>query len=225
MDTPKTDKNSMLYIFEHFLDRNKIFFAILFGTMVFSVPFIGLSSVILRLLTMITLYTMLGMGLNLLIGYTGQVSLGHAGFYAIGAYTCALLQVDAGWNFWVSLLAGGILSAFVGLLLGLPSLRLTGTYLSIVTLGFCEVVQMILKQWESVTYGNYGIRNIPKPKLFGFTFNLQNGGFYLIILVLTILTGVVCTLIKNSKTGSAFLAIKDDELAATMMGIKTSDIS
>jgi len=222
MDKMKIKKNSILYIFEHFFDRYKVVFAIVFGIIALSVPFMGLSRVALRLLTMITLYTMLGMGLNLLIGYTGQVSLGHAGFYAIGAYVCALFQVDLGWSFWPSLLVGGIFSGLIGLLLGLPSLRLSGTYLSIVTLGFCEVVQMVLKQWESVTYGNYGIRNIPKPELFGFTFNLQNGGFYIIILVLTILTGLSCTLIKNSKTGRAFLAIKEDELAAIMMGIKTS---
>ena len=221
MGKTATKKNSILYNLEHFFDRYKVIFAVVFGIAAFSVPFIGLSRVTLRLLTMIALYTMLGMGLNILIGYRPGI-LGHAGFYAIGAYVCALLQVDAGWSFWPSLLAGGIFSGVVGFLLGLPSMRLSGTYLSIVTLGFGEVVLMILKQWEPVTYGNYGIRNIPKPELFGFTFDLQNGGFYIIILVLTILTGILCTLIRNSKTGRAFLAIKEDEFAAIMMGIRTS---
>ena len=218
----KLNTSGFLKAFERFCDKYKLVFAALFGVLAYSAPLLGLSRSTLRLLVMIALYSMLGMGLNVLVGYTGQVSLGHAGFYAIGAYVCALLQVDAGWNFWAAMLAGGIFSALVGFLLGLPTLRLSGTYLSIVTLGFCEVVQMILKQWESVTYGNYGIRNIPKPELFGHVFNLQNGGFYIIILTLALLTAVGCTLIKNSKTGRAFIAIKEDELAATMMGIKTA---
>ena len=171
---------------------------------------------------MILLYSMLGMGLNVLTGYTGLVSLGHAGFYGIGAYCCALLQVKLGWSFWPALLAGGCFTALIGFLLGLPTLRLSGTYLSIVTLGFCELVQMVLKQWESVTNGNYGIRNIPKPVFFGFECKLQNGGFYFIILALMVLTALGCMAIKKSKSGRAFLAIKDDELAATMMGIKTA---
>jgi len=219
-ETIKT--KGLLFTVERFFDRYKWVIAIVFGILAVSVPFLGLSRSMMRLLVMIGLYSMLGMGLNILVGYTGQVSLGHAGFYAIGAYVCALLQVDAGVNFWVALIAGGIFSGLVGLLLGLPTLRLSGTYLSIVTLGFGEVVQMILKQWDSVTYGNYGVRNIPKPELFGFTFNQQNGGFYIIILVLTTLTAIGCYLLRNSKTGRAFVAIKEDELAATMMGIKTS---
>ncbi|NLU51806.1 MAG: branched-chain amino acid ABC transporter permease [Clostridiaceae bacterium] len=218
----KIKTKGLLFNIEHFFDRYKVIISVVFAVVALSVPFIGLSRATMRLLVMIGLYSMLGMGLNLLVGYTGQVSLGHAGFYAIGAYVCALLQVDAGVNFWLALLIGGIVSGFVGFLLGLPTLRLSGTYLSIVTLGFCEVVQMILKQWESVTYGNYGVRNIPKPELFGFTFNQQNGGFYIIILVLAVLTALGCHFIKNSKTGRAFIAIKEDELAATMMGIKTS---
>ena len=215
-------RDGFLYVFEHFVDAYKWVFIVVLGALALAVPYLGLSRALLRLLTMIALYSMLGMGLNVLIGYTGQVSLGHAGFYGIGAYTCALLQVRLGWSFWPSLLCAGVLTALIGFLLGLPTLRLSGTYLSIVTLGFCEIVQMILKQWESLTFGNYGVRNIPKPDLFGYTFKLQNGGFYQIILILAVLTALACLAIKNSKTGRAFLAIKDDELAATMMGVKTS---
>ena len=215
-------ENGFLYVFEHFFNAYKWFFFVVCGALLVAVPYMGLNRATLRLLTMITLYSMLGMGLNVLIGYTGQVSLGHAGFYGIGAYVCALAQVRLGLSFWPALALAGAFSALVGLLLGLPTLRLSGTYLSIVTLGFCEVVQMILKQWESVTFGNYGVRNIPKPELFGHTFNLQNGGFYQIILALAVLTAVGCLAVKNSKTGRAFLAIKNDELAATMMGIRTS---
>lgn len=215
-------ENGFLYVFEHFIDTYKWIFVAALGVLAILVPYLDLSRSTLRLLTMIALYTVLGMGLNVLVGYTGLVSLGHAGFYGIGAYACALLQVRLEWSFWPALLAAAVFTALIGLLLGLPTLRLSGTYLSIVTLGFCEVVQMILKQWESLTFGNYGVRNIPKPELFGYTFNLQNGGFYQIIMVLAVLVAIGCLMIKNSKTGRAFLAIKDDELAATMMGVKTS---
>ena len=216
-------KNGFLYVFEHFIDAYKPAFTLLTEIIAIASPFTSLASrANQRIVIMILLYAMLGMGLNVLTGYTGLVSLGHAGFYGIGAYCCALLTTKLGWSFRAALLAGGWFTALIGFLLGLPTLRLSGTYLSIVTLGFCEIVQMILKQWESVTNGNYGIRNIPKPEIFGFTFNLQNGGFYFIILVLVTLTALGCMAIKKSKSGRAFLAIKDDELAATMMGIKTS---
>lgn len=216
-------KNGFLYVFEHLLDAYKPAFILLIAVLVIAFPFTPIADrSTQRIVTMILLYSMLGMGLNVLTGYTGLVSLGHAGFYGIGAYCCAILQVRLGWSFWPSLLAGGCFTALVGFLLGLPTLRLSGTYLSIVTLGFCEIVQMVLKQWESVTNGNYGIRGIPKPELFGFEFKLQNGGFYYIILVLTLLTALACMAIKRSKSGRAFLAIKDDELAATMMGIRTA---
>jgi len=190
--------------------------------LIVAVPFLPISRVIMRLLIMIALYSMLGMGLNVLTGYVGLVSLGHAGFYGIGAYVCALLQVRLGVDFWIALLVSGLFTALIGFLSGLPSLRLSGSYLSIVTLGFCEIVQMILKQWESVTNGNYGIRNIPKPVFFGMELNLQNGGFLVVALVLALLTGLGCLALKKSNTGRAFLAIRDDELAAGMMGIKTS---
>ena len=216
-------QNGFLYVFEHFIDAYKPVFILLIAAIAIAFPFTPIADrSTQRIVIMILLYAMLGMGLNVLTGYTGLVSLGHAGFYGIGAYCCAILTTKLGWSFWPALLAGGCFTAFIGFLLGLPTLRLSGTYLSIVTLGFCEIVQMILKQWESVTNGNYGIRNIPKPVFFGFECKLQNGGFYFIVLALVVLTALACMAIKKSKAGRAFLAIKDDELAATMMGIKTA---
>ena len=216
-------ENGLLYVFERVVDAFKWPLIAIVGALLIYAPNFGfMSPANMRISIMIILYAMLGMGLNVLIGYTGQVSLGHAGFYGIGAYTCALAMTKLGWSFWPSLLAAGVLAALVGLLLGLPTLRLSGTYLSIVTLGFCEIVQMILKQWESVTNGNYGIRNIPKPYLFGMKLDMKNGGLFYLTLALCVLTGLACLAIKNSKSGRAFLAIKDDELAATMMGIRTS---
>lgn len=218
----KKNTNRLLSSFESFCYKYRYIFAVIYVLLCVSIPFLGLNRVQTRLLMMIALYAMLGMGLNVLTGYTGLVSLGHAGFYGIGAYVCALLQVNAGWSFWPALLAAGVFTAFIGLLLGLPSLRLSGSYLSIVTLGFCEIVQMILKQWESVTNGNYGVRNIPTPHFFGIPLTAKNGGLLLLIVVLATLTALGCLALKNSNTGRVFFAIKDDELASTMMGINTS---
>ena len=216
-------ENGLIYVLEHFVEAFKWPLIVFCGALLLYAPNFGfMTPANMRVSVMIVLYAMLGMGLNVLVGYTGQVSLGHAGFYGIGAYTCALLTTKLGWSFWPSLLAAGVLAALVGLLLGLPTLRLSGTYLSIVTLGFCEIVQMILKQWESVTNGNYGIRNIPKPVLFGLKLDMKNGGIYYLALTMCVLTGLACLAIRNSKAGRAFHAIKDDELAATMMGIYTS---
>ncbi|MEG1650928.1 MAG: branched-chain amino acid ABC transporter permease, partial [Oscillospiraceae bacterium] len=121
--------------FESFCDKYKIPLSIAIGAFLIVIPLLGVSRVAMRNLVMILLYAMLGMGLNVLLGYTGQVSLGHAGFYAIGAYTSAVLTTTFGWNFWISALCGALLAALIGLLLGLPTLRLSGTYLTIVTLG------------------------------------------------------------------------------------------
>ena len=216
-------ENGLLYVFEHFVDAYKWLFIVIIGAVLLYAPnFRFMTPANMRIAIMIILYAMLGMGLNVLTGYAGLVSLGHAGFYGIGAYVCALAMTKLGWPFWPSLLASGLFAALIGFLLGLPTLRLSGTYLSIVTLGFCEIVQMILKQWESVTNGNYGIRNIPKPVLFGMKLDMKNGGLFYLALAMCVLTGLACLAIKNSKSGRAFLAIKDDELAATMMGIRTS---
>ncbi len=216
-------ENGWLYVFEHLVDAFKWpLIAVAAALLIYAPNFGFMTPANMRIAIMIILYAMLGMGLNVLTGYAGLVSLGHAGFYGIGAYVCALAMTKLGWPFWPSLLAAGLFAALIGFILGLPTLRLSGTYLSIVTLGFCEIVQMILKQWESVTNGNYGIRNIPKPYLFGMKLDMKNGGLFYLALAMCVLTGLACLAIKNSKAGRAFLAIKDDELAATMMGIRTS---
>ena len=202
-------ENGLIYVLEHFVEAFKWPLIVFCGALLLYAPnFAFMTPASMRVSVMIVLYAMLGMGLNVLVGYTGQVSLGHAGFYGIGAYTCALLTTKLGWSFWPSLLAAGVLAALVGLLLGLPTLRLSGTYLSIVTLGFCEIVQMILKQWESVTNGNYGIRNIPKPVLFGLKLDMKNGGIYYLALAMCVLTGlfsliVLLTLISFNVADSA----------------------
>ena len=164
-------------------------------------------------------YIILGLGLNLLTGYTGLVSLGHAGFVAIGAYTASLLSVKAGCPFFPSMLAGMLAAALIGALMGLPTLRVTGTYLSIITLGFGEIVKMVLMNWQSVTNGTLGVKNIPKPQIFGWKLTTANHGMYFLILFMIVLISLFCRSLMRSKTGRALRAIREDEMASTMMGI------
>lgn len=184
-------------------------------------PLLDMPSYVNRIVILIMIYATLALGLNLPTGYTGQVSLGNSGFFAIGAYTSALLVTDAGWGFFAALPCAALLAGAAGLLVGLPSLRLSGSYLSIVTLGFAEIVKMIATNWESVTNGPMGVKNIPRPFLFGIELSLRNHGAYYLIFAILLLTTLACYLIVNSKIGRAFIAIKEDELAATMMGVNT----
>lgn len=210
------------FALESFCSKNKLVLWIVCSIILLGIPLLGLSQYLIRVFIMIGIYSLLGLGLNLLTGYTGQVSLGHAGFFAIGAYTFALLSIHFQMNFILAFIISAALTGLCGLLLGLPTMRLSGSYLTIVTLGFGEIVKMVLLNWSSVTNGPMGIKNIPKPQLFGHELTLANGGMYYTMLVLILLVSLLCVAIINSRTGRAFIAIKDDELAATMMGIRTS---
>ena len=214
----KNSSNRILSAFESFCYKFRYVFGVLFLVLVAATPFMGLSLVNVQLLTLIALYAMLGMGLNVLIGYTGLVSLGHAGFYAIGAYTCALLMTKLSVNFWLALPLAGIFTAFIGFLLGLPSLRLSGSYLSIVTLGFCEIMRIIELNWVELTNGPFGIKQIPAPSLFGFTLNQPVQKYYLAVVLLAIVIVLMHNVI-NSRTGRAWKSIKSDPIAAQAMGI------
>jgi branched-chain amino acid transport system permease protein len=218
----KGTNNNLVLKFETFVEKYKLPLAIVCTILLLVFPYTGINQYILRIAIMIGIYSMLALGLNILTGYTGQVSLGHAGFYAIGAYTASLLSIKLGVNFFIAAIAGAVLSSICGLLLGLPTLRLKGAYLSIVTLGFGEIVRMITINWDKVTNGTLGVKNIPKPSILGIKLTLANYGLYYLMLVLVALIVLLCTLIIKSKIGRAFMSIKEDELAATMMGIKTT---
>ena len=189
--------------------------------LLFIFPVFGFNRYIMRICIVIYVFSMLTLGLNLIAGYVGQLSLGHAGFYAIGAYTATLMMKDLGFNFWIALMIAAVFAGLSGFLVGLPTLRLKGTYLTIVTLGFGEIVRMILQNWDPVTNGTLGLRNIPLPEFFGIRLSFTNNGLYYLALVLTLLVSGFCVLIINSKIGRAFVAIREDEIAAQMMGIKT----
>ena len=177
------------------------------------------NSYILRIVIMIALYGVLALSLDFIVGYLGEISLGHAAFYAIGAFTSVFLTVKCGMNYFPAALIGGLVTAVFGVLLALLTMRMTGIYLAVTTMGFLEVIRAVILNWSAVTGGSQGISNIGKPTLFGFEFTLRNGGYYYLILFFLLLTILVTHLVINSKMGRSFKAIREDSLAAQFMGI------
>jgi branched-chain amino acid transport system permease protein len=167
-------------------------------------------------LNMILIYTVAGIGLMLLAGFTGQVSLGHAAFLGVGAYAQAWLT-DKGVNFAMALMLSGLLTAAVGIVVGGPALRLKGIYLGISTIAFGFIVEEVFARWESVTNGNTG-KHVKSPQLFGFEINTDES-FYFACLIVTILIVLAVKNLLRSPTGRAFVAIRDSEISAQSMGI------
>lgn len=171
----------------------------------------------------IFIFAILGLGLNVMTGFTGMLNLGIAAFMAIGAYTYAILTCDIypfQTGFWIGIVAAAVTAAIVGLLLGLPTMRLRGDYLAIVTLGFGEIVQDILRNLESITKGTQGINPLPAPTFFGYTFSAENyqPWYYLFLGILLVAVWINANLL-NSRAGRAWRAIREDEIAARCMGI------
>lgn len=166
------------------------------------------------------IYVCLALGLNIVVGMAGLLVLGYAAFYAVGAYSYALLNVHYHLSFWLCLPIGGGLAALFGLLLGLPTLRLRGDYLAIVTLGFGEIVRITLNNWDSVTRGPNGILGIGPPSIGSFTFSHPMHYYYL-HLVMAVLTAFVLYRLASSRLGRAWVAMREDETAAEAMGVPT----
>ncbi len=167
------------------------------------------------------LYVMLALGLNIVVGIAGQLVLGYVAFYAVGAYTYALLNQFFSMGFWICLPLGGFVAVLFGFALGFPVLRLRGDYLAIVTLGFGEIVRIFLQNWSDVTGGPRGVSNIPPPSFFGMDFDLATNTIYIFYLVLAavLLTILIISRIKNSRVGLALQALREDEIAAEAMGV------
>lgn len=201
------------------LYRRKTLLLVLFLLFLIALPAMGVKTSFKRIVISAMIYAILGLSLNITTGYTGLVSLGHAAYYSIGAFTSAILSTRFGLNFLPCLLVSILTAAIAGILVGLPSLRLTGSYLCIVTLGFAEVVRAIELWWEPVTNGTRGIRDIPAPKFFGLPLTVRNDGAYYLILLMLILVSLLCYLLIRSKIGRGLICIKEDERAAIMMGI------
>ncbi|MDO9633011.1 MAG: branched-chain amino acid ABC transporter permease, partial [Humidesulfovibrio sp.] len=167
------------------------------------------------------IYVVLGLGLNITVGLAGLLDLGYVAFYAVGAYTYALLNHHFHLGFWAVLPLGAVMGAFFGILLGFPVLRLRGDYLAIVTLGFGQIVRLVLENWGSFSYGPSGISNIDRPGLFGISYSVEQATTYMyyIMVVLVLLTIFVTARLKDSRIGRAWLALREDEIACQAMGI------
>jgi branched-chain amino acid transport system permease protein len=187
----------------------------------------------------ILIYVMLGLGLNIVVGLAGLLDLGYVAFYAVGAYSYALLAQNFGLSFYLLLPLAGILAAFWGMMLGFPVLRLRGDYLAIVTLAFGEIIRLVLINWVPVTNGYAGITGIPRPTFFGIPFNATEEGFsavfglpfspiyrlvylYYIILALVLLTAFVTVRLRRLPVGRAWEALREDEIACRSLGINTT---
>ena len=181
---------------------------------------LGMNAYTLNVATDAGIYVCLALGLNIVVGMAGLLVLGYAAFYAVGAYTYAILSTQAHVSFWVALPVGGILAALFGLLLGLPVLRLRGDYLAIVTLGFGEITRITLNNWDSFTHGPNGIMGIAPPSLFGFTFSQPLHYFYL-VLAFAAFVAFLSHRLERSRIGRAWVAMREDETAAEAMGVPT----
>jgi branched-chain amino acid transport system permease protein len=196
------------------------------------------------LAVLILTYVMLGWGLNIVVGLAGLLDLGYVAFYAVGAYCYALLSTELGLSFWVVLPIGGMIAASFGLLLGFPVLRLRGDYLAIVTLGFGEIVRLVLINWVDLTHGPDGVRSIPGPTFFGavfaetapagkqtfaemmgipFTSNQRLIFLYYIILLLALITNLFTQRMRRLPVGRAWEALREDETACRALGINPTN--
>nr|KDP73029.1 ABC transporter permease [Ensifer adhaerens] len=186
----------------------------------------------------ILIYVMLAWGLNIVVGLAGLLDLGYVAFYAVGAYSYALLSTYFGLSFWVLLPVAGILAAFWGMILGFPVLRLRGDYLAIVTLAFGEIIRLVLINWTEVTKGTFGVSGIAKATLFGIKFDASKDGFaammglpmssayykiflFYLILALALLTAYVTIRLRRMPIGRAWEALREDEIACRSLGINT----
>ena len=208
----KTDYDQDIRLFQH---RGQVFWYGLLGVALLIAPFV-VSGYVLSQLHFICIYAIVGFGLMLLVGYTGQISLGHAAFLATGAYTEALLQA-AGMPFVVSLVSAALFSAAVGIIVGLPALRLKGIYLAIATFAFNVIVEEIITRWESVTGGNSG-KLLKAIDIFGWRLASPES-FYYLCLALNVLSCLALINLLRAPTGRAFVAIRDSEVSASCIGI------
>jgi branched-chain amino acid transport system permease protein len=211
-----------------------------------ALPFLPFSSrYLIDLGTTVLIYVMLGWGLNVVVGLAGLLDLGYVAFYAVGAYTFALLARDLGLTFWQALPFSGLVAASFGVVLGFPVLRLRGDYLAIVTLGFGEIIRIVLLNWSPVTGGPNGISDIPRPSFFGLPFarSAPEGGttfhqffglefspaqrvtyIYFVILALALVTNLFTSRLRRLPIGRAWEALREDEVACRALGINPTNV-
>jgi branched-chain amino acid transport system permease protein len=196
---------------------------ILLLALLFSMPLIITNRYNQHIINMILIYIILGMSLNLVFGYTGLLSLGHAAFFGIGAYVSAILSVKLGFPFIICFIISGFAGAIAGLAIGFPTLRLAGPYFAMATIGLNKILEMVFLNWDSVTGGPAGIADIPHTNIFGLTFKYEFDYYYIIAFVLCALYWTYRNLVR-SDFGKTVVALRDNALAAEAMGVNTSSL-
>lgn len=186
------------------------------------VPYLVQSNYAMRVIIYICLYIVLALGLNVVMGFTGLLNIGHAAFYATGAYTTAILMAFYGTSFWLTIPIGMVLGMALGVLLGFPTLRVRDDYLAMVTLGFGQIVYIVANNWMALTRGPRGIPGIPAPRIGLSSWHLvidSYPAYYYLILFFVFLTVYACIKVRDSRVGLAWMAIREDEDVAAVMGI------
>ena len=198
------------------MNRSNILFALIGLVLLATAPFYLHNSYYIHMIGTIMIYAILLFGLDIVVGYTGQVSLGHAGLFGVGSYTAGVLFFKLGAPVWVILIASVGVTAVFGAILALPALRVTGPYLAMVTLAFGTIVQILINEMTFLTEGPLGIK-VPKPSIFGMKFT--EDGFYWLVLVLMALSALVVDRILRSQLGRAFEALRGSPVASDCMGV------
>jgi branched-chain amino acid transport system permease protein len=172
----------------------------------------------LSILNLIFIAIVGALGLNILVGYTGQISIGHGAFMSVGAYTAANLAVRLGLPFWLTLPAGGLMAALIGVVVGMPSLRIKGLYLAIATLAGQLIIEWTINHVPAISGGAQASIEVARPDLFGFVFNTQHRLYYFLLFFAAL--AIVATLnLMRSRIGRAFIAVRDQDIAAEIIGI------
>jgi branched-chain amino acid transport system permease protein len=208
----KTDYAQDVRLIRH---SGQAFWYGLLGLVLLAAPWWA-SEYVMSQLHFILIYSIVGFGLMMLVGFTGQISLGHAAFLAVGAYTEALMQA-AGVPFFISISCAALFAAVAGVIVGLPALRLKGVYLAIATIAFNVIVEEIIARWHGLTGGNEG-KHLKPVEILGWKLD-SDAEFYFLCLALTVICCLACVNLLRSPTGRAFVAIRDSEISASCMGV------
>lgn len=192
----------------------------LMAAVALALPYLLTNPYHLGLANYMVIFSILCMGLNLILGYTGLLSLGQAAFYGIGAYTTAILMTRHHWSFLPALVASALVTLIAALLLGIPTRKVRGDYFCLLTIAFGEIFRLVAQAWIGFTGGAMGIVGIPIPKVFGWMIRTETD-FYYLGLILLAFTFVTMAVLVNSRLGRALVAIREDELAAQSMGINS----
>ena len=183
-----------------------------------TLPFWLTSPYYLHVTIMAGIFTILALSLNLLLGYTGQLSLGHAAFFGIGAYTSALLALKLEWPFWIGLPAAALAAGLAGWAIGRLALKVRGAYFVLVTISFAGVISLVSVNWMELTNGPLGLPGVPAPELGSISFRTKSAYYYLVLLAAAV-AYLVCHRLVHSRLGRAFLALRENEALAESVGV------